>query len=87
LTQEQKEELRGPQGLQGPKGDKGEPGKDGEKGDKGDPGEKGETGEQGPKGDDGYTPVKGTDYWTAADQAQMLADVIAALPVYGGETV
>lgn len=28
----------------------------------------------------GKTPVKGTDYWTAADRAQMVADVIAALP-------
>ena len=44
-------------------------------------------GAPGEPGKDGYTPVKGTDYWTAADQAQMLADVIAALPVYGGEIV
>ena len=37
----------------------------------------------GPKGDpgaDGYTPVKGTDYWTPADKAEIVADVIAALP-------
>jgi hypothetical protein len=32
------------------------------------------------KGQDGYTPVKGTDYWTAADQASIVADVLAALP-------
>lgn len=32
------------------------------------------------RGDDGYTPVKGTDYWTDADKAEMVEDVIAALP-------
>lgn len=56
------------------------------KGDKGDPGEKGDAGAPGAKGDkgdpgaDGHTPVKGTDYWTAADKAEIVADVIAALP-------
>lgn len=53
------------------------------KGDKGDPGEKGDkgdTGAQGAPGADGHTPVKGTDYWTAADKAEIVADVIAALP-------
>ena len=35
----------------------------------------------------GKTPVKGTDYWTAADRQQMVNDVIAALPVYNGEVV
>ena len=49
----------------------------GAKGDKGDPGEIGPQGEQGPAG---YTPVRGTDYWTAADQAQIVQDVLAALP-------
>lgn len=55
----------------------------GSKGDKGDPGEKGDkgdTGAQGAPGADGHTPVKGTDYWTAADKAEIVADVIAALP-------
>lgn len=32
------------------------------------------------KGPAGHTPVKGTDYWTAADKAEMVADVLAALP-------
>lgn len=32
------------------------------------------------KGPAGHTPVKGTDYWTAADKAEIVADVIAALP-------
>lgn len=44
-------------------------------------------GTDGEDGDDGYTPVKGTDYWTEADKAEMVADVIAALPVYNGELV
>lgn len=34
-----------------------------------------------------HTPVKGTDYWTAEDKAEMVADVIAALPVYNGEVL
>ncbi len=37
--------------------------------------------------EDGYTPVKGVDYWTKADRNAMLTDVIAALPVYNGEVV
>jgi len=65
-----------PVGPRGPKGDKGDPGEKGEtgakgeqgpKGDKGDPGEVGPQGIQGPKGDDGYTPVKGIDYFTQND--------------------
>lgn len=43
-------------------------------------GPKGDTGDTGPQGPAGHTPVKGTDYWTAADKAEMVADVLAALP-------
>ena len=43
-------------------------------------GAKGDTGGTGPQGPAGHTPVKGTDYWTAADKAEMVADVLAALP-------
>lgn len=39
------------------------------------------------KGDPGKTPVNGTDYFTAADKAEMVSAVIAALPVYTGEVV
>ncbi len=39
------------------------------------------------KGEPGYTPVKGTDYWIEEDKAEMVSDVISALPVYGGEVV
>lgn len=46
---------------------KGDPGKDGAPGEKGDPGEKGADGAPGKDGADGKTPVKGVDYFTAAD--------------------
>lgn len=42
-------------------------------------------GEVGAKGDDGYTPVKGVDYYTDQDKQEMVQAVIAALPVYNGE--
>ena len=32
----------------------------------------------------GYTPVKGTDYYTAADKAEMVNAVLAALPTWTG---
>lgn len=59
-------------GAQGPKGDTGEAGPAGPKGD------------TGATGTDGHTPVKGTDYWTAADQAGIVSDVLAALPIWTG---
>ena len=37
-------------------------------------------------GEPGYTPVKGTDYYTEEDKAEMVSAVIDALPMYGGET-
>lgn len=36
------------------------------------------------KGDKGDTPVKGIDYWTAADKAEIVADTLAALPTWTG---
>ena len=36
------------------------------------------------KGDKGDPPVKGTDYWTAADKAEIVADTLAALPTWTG---
>lgn len=44
-------------------------------------------GKDGSNGKDGYTPERGKDYWTEADQAAMVAEVIAALPKYNGEVV
>ena len=32
---------------------------------------KGDTGERGEKGENGYTPIRGTDYWTEADKAEI----------------
>lgn len=40
---------------------------------------KGETGETGPAGPDGYTPVRGTDYWTDADKAEIKSYVDEAI--------
>lgn len=56
------------------RGATGAPGKDGAKGD---PGAKGDKGEPGTPG---KTPVRGTDYWTAADKQEIVNSVIAALP-------
>ena len=36
------------------------------------------------KGDKGDTPVKGTDYWTAADKTEIVNDTLAALPTWTG---
>ena len=49
-----------------------------------DVGLKGDKGDKGDTGADGYTPVKGTDYWTAADKAEIVDDVLAALPTWTG---
>lgn len=56
---------KGETGASGAPGPKGDTGPKGEKGDKGDPGA---TGQQGPAG---HTPVKGTDYFTAADKSEI----------------
>ena len=34
--------------------------------------------------DVGLKPVKGTDYWTAADKAEIVADTLAAMPTWTG---
>ena len=38
-------------------------------------------------GKDGHTPVKGYDYFTDADKAEMVSAVVSALPKYNGEVV
>lgn len=43
-----------------------------------------DVGLKGDKGADGKTPVKGTDYWTEADKAEIVDDVLAALPTWTG---
>lgn len=47
---------------------------------KGSDGANGKDGARGEKGADGKTPVRGTDYWTAADKQEIVNDVLAALP-------
>lgn len=49
------------------------------RGQKGDTGATGADGAKGDKGDDGYTPVRGTDYWTAADIAEIKSYVDSAI--------
>ena len=46
----------------------------------GKPGAAGATGPAGVPGKDGKTPVRDTDYWTAADKQEIVNSVIAALP-------
>ena len=45
---------------------------------------KGDTGAQGPAGADGYTPVKGVDYYTEADKTELVQAVLNALPAAEG---
>lgn len=40
----------------------------------------GTKGDPGAPGAAGHTPVKGTDYWTAADKQEIVNNVLAALP-------
>lgn len=74
-------EFDGAVGAQGPKGDTGEQGPKGDAFTYADftaeqlgdlKGPKGDTGAQGEAGADGYSPVKGVDYWTNEDKADML---------------
>lgn len=44
----------------------------------------GDKGDKGENGADGKTPVKGTDYYTEADKAEMVNTVLAALPTWTG---
>ena len=90
LTPEQKASLKGdkgdkgdtgaagPQGEPGPKGDKGDPGPQGPKGDTGETGAQGPQGPKGEPGTNGTTPVKGVDYWTAADQTSIINQLKSA---------
>lgn len=50
----------------------------------GNDGAAGVNGADGEDGQDGYTPVRGTDYWTAADKAEIVQDVLDALPTWNG---
>lgn len=98
LTPEQKASLKGdkgdkgdtgaagPQGDPGPKGDKGDPGPKGDKGDTGETGATGPQGEKGEPGTNGTTPVKGVDYWTAADQTSIINQLKSATFSFNSST-
>lgn len=73
--QEWLDSLVGADGAQGPAGDTGEQGPQGIQGPQG---EKGDPGNDGTPGANGYTPVRGTDYWTSADQEYIINQVIAS---------
>lgn len=60
---------------------------DGKDGKDGRDGIDGRNGVDGKDGIDGKTPVKGTDYFTEADKAEMVQAVISALPIYDGEVI
>lgn len=72
---------QGPQGIQGETGPQGPQGKTGPQGPQGEKGEKGNTGAQGPQGPkgkpgiQGYTPIRGVDYWTIEDQNAIIAEI------------
>lgn len=47
---------------------------------------KGPIGDTGPQGEPGVTPVKGTDYWTAADKQEMVNETLNSIPLATTET-
>lgn len=71
---------KGDKGDPGAKGDTGATGPAGPRGPVGAPGKDGAKGDPGTPGTAGHTPVKGTDYWTAADKQEIVNNVLAALP-------
>ena len=73
LTPEQKEELRGPQGIQGVPGPQGIQGKPGPQGEKGEPGKKGDQGAVGPQGPQG---IQGEDYVLTEEDKKEIAGLI-----------
>ena len=59
----------GPQGIPGPQGPQGPIGKTGPVG------PQGPKGDIGPAGQDGYTPIRGVDYWTEEDKEEIIASI------------
>lgn len=76
-------EFDGPQGEQGPKGD---PGISGVYVGAGDMPENCNV-QIDPSGDVTLVPVRGIDYWTDEDKAEIVSSVLAALPVYDGGVI
>lgn len=48
---------------------------------KGEKGDIGLTGNTGPKGNDGHTPLRGTDYWTASDKQEIINNVLSEVDI------
>lgn len=69
--------INGRDGVQGPRG---AAGRDGIQGPQGLQGPTGPRGAAGARGADGYTPVKGRDYFTEADKQELICRVLEALP-------
>ena len=59
----------------------------GQQGEKGETGEKGEQGIQGENGADGYTPVKGTDYFTPEEIENITSSLETTLKQYIDEQI
>lgn len=69
---------------------KGQPGEKGAKGDIGPigpAGEDGKDGAPGAKGEDGYTPVKGVDYYTEEEKQALIEEILELIPEGGGEVL
>ena len=77
LTDEQKASLKGDKGDQGPQGIQGEPFTYEDFTEEQLAALKGEPGED---GQDGYTPIKGTDYYTEEDKNEIVQLVLDSLP-------
>ena len=89
LTEEEKASLKGADGkdgAQGPQGLQGEPGIQGPAGLQGEVGPKGDAGAPGKDGVDGKTPVKGVDYFTIKEKAELVNSVLTELPKWTGGT-
>ena len=67
------------QGEQGVQGVRGEQGAQGIQGSQGDQGAQGIQGVQGVQGESGYTPIKGTDYYTAAEKTEIVNAAVSEI--------
>lgn len=72
-------DMSGMNGIQGPQGIQGVQGIQGDIGPQGPQGPQGEQGIQGEIGPQGYTPVKGVDYYTEVDKATFATEFKAAV--------
>ena len=71
---------KGERGETGPQGIPGIQGKTGPQGIQGARGPKGEKGDTGKTGADGYTPIKGLDYYTEDEKNELVAIILESMP-------